>query len=155
MFSISYILSTRASANAAQTTAIGYADSADGLIAGQPTNTVELMYTLYADTTLTASVGFNDFTRMIQHWNQTTGGTWDTGDLNYDGSVNNLDFTLMTRTYNTTLGSQAQPAATAATPSSGGSASGTSSSGSTNSTPPPVPVHHHHATPRQRRKRRR
>ena len=104
------ITSIPAAQNGAQTTAIGYADSSDGLIAGQPANTVELRYTLYGDTKLTSSVGFNDFTRMTQHWNQTSGGTWDTGDFNYDGSVNSADFTLMTRTYNTRLGSQAQPA---------------------------------------------
>ena len=112
------ITSIPAAQNAVQTTAVGYADSADGLIAGQPANTIELKYTLFGDTTLTGSVGFNDFTRLTQHYNQTTGGTWDTGDFNYDGSVNSADFTLMTRTYNTSLGSQAQPAVDAASSSS-------------------------------------
>ena len=136
------ILSTRAAANAAQTTAIGYADSADGLIAGQPANTVELMYTLYGDTTLTASVGFNDFTRMTQHWNQTSGGAWDTGDFNYDGSVNMPDFTLMSRTYNTSLGSQAQPATTAATSTTAAPSSGAA-------------THHHRGNSKHPRKHRR
>ena len=104
------ITSTAAASNAAQTTAIGYADSADGLIAGQPFNTIELKYTLYGDTTLSGSVGFNDFTRLTQHWNQTSGGTWDAGDFNYDGSVNSADFILMTSTYNTGLGASAVPA---------------------------------------------
>ena len=113
------IQSSSAAANAAHTTAIGWADSADGLIASQPANTIELKYTLYGDTTLTGSVGFNDFTRLTQHYNQTSGGAWDTGDFNYDGSVNSADFTLMTRTYNTGLGSQAMPAAQAG---AGGSA---------------------------------
>ena len=122
------ITSIPAAQNAAQTTAIGYADSADGLIAGQPANTIELKYTLYGDTTLAGTVGFNDFTRMTQHWNQTSGGTWDTADFNYDGSVNSADFTLMTRTYNTSLGSQASPAVTAA-------ASGSQQKAS----PPPTP----------------
>ena len=111
------ITSLPAAQNAARTTGIGYADSADGLIAGQPANTIELKYTLYGDTTLASTVGFNDFTRMTQHWNQTTGGTWDTGDFNYDGSVNSADFTLMTRTYNTSLGNQAAPAVSAASAS--------------------------------------
>jgi hypothetical protein len=69
------ITSIPAALNAAQTTAIGYADSADGIIVGQPANTIELKYTLYGDTTLTGSAGFNDFTRLTQHYNQTTGGT--------------------------------------------------------------------------------
>src|SRR5579864_9481006 len=107
-----------AAANAAQTTGIGYADSADGLIPGQPANTIELKYTLYGDTGLRGSVGFNDFTRLTQHYNQTTGGTWDTGDFSYDGSVNFNDFTLMTRTYNTNVGSQASPAVSGATAAS-------------------------------------
>lgn len=108
------ITSAPAHANAAQTTAIGYADSADGLITGQKANTIELKYTLYGDTTLTGIAGFNDFTRLTQHYNQTSGGTWDTGDFNYDTSVNSADFTLLTRTYNTSLGSQAVPATAAA-----------------------------------------
>ena len=99
------ITSTAAAQNARQTTGIGYADSADGLIPGQPANTIELKYTLYGDTGLSGSVSFSEFTRLTQHYNQTTGGTWDTGDFNYDGSVNFTDFTLMTRTYNTNLGS--------------------------------------------------
>jgi hypothetical protein len=105
------ITSTPAAQNALKTTTIGYADSVDGRIPGQPANTLELQYALYGDTNLTGSVGFNDFTRVTQHYNQTSGGTWDTGDFNYDGSINFKDFTLMTRTYGTSLGAQASPAA--------------------------------------------
>ena len=99
------ITSTAAANNAQQTTAIGYADSADGLIAGQPANTIELKYTLYGDTTLTGTVGFNDFTRLTQNYGATAGGTWDTGDFNYDGITDANDFTLLSRDYNSTLGS--------------------------------------------------
>lgn len=145
------ITSTPAAANAAQTTAIGYADSADGLISGQPLNTIELKYTLYGDTTLTGTVGFNDFTRMTQHWNQTSGGAWDTGDFNYDGSVSNADFVLMTRTYNTTLGNQAVPVISGA--------QGTANSASTTtshkhaSTPKPAQANHHARARKNREKR--
>ena len=104
------ITSTVAAGNVLQTTAVGYADSADHLIANQPVNTIELKYTLYGDTTLTGSVGFNDFTRLTQHYNQTIGGTWDIGDFNYDTSVNSADFTLMTRTYNTSISTMLVPA---------------------------------------------
>ena len=97
------VISSAAAQDALQRTAIGYADSADGLIAGQPTNTVELMYTLYGDTTLAGTVGSNDFNTLTQHYHQTSGGTWDTGDFNYDGSIDFSDFTLLTRTYNTAL----------------------------------------------------
>ena len=134
------ITSTAAAANAAQTTGIGYADSADGLIPGQPANTIELKYTLYGDTTLTGTVGFNDFTRLTQHWNQTAGGTWDTGDFNYDGSVNNGDFTLMSRTYNTSVGSQALPAVSAATLAVSAASSNTAPAPSAGSVQAPAPV---------------
>jgi hypothetical protein len=106
------ILSSSAAANPNQTTAIGYVDSADGLIAGQLANSIELKYVLYGDTGLQGStgnysVGFTDFTRLTQHYNTNSGATWDQGDFNYDGSVNFADFTLLSRTYNTTLGAQA------------------------------------------------
>ena len=136
------ITSIAAAQNAAQTTAISYADSADGLIAGQPANTIELKYTLYGDTTLSGSVGFNNFTRLTQHYNQTSGGTWDIGDFNYDSSVNLADFALLSRTYNTNLGAQAQPAATAAN-SSSNVATSISSPGSATFAPPGSAVHRH------------
>lgn len=108
------IISSVAASNAAQTTAIAYADSAEGLVVGLPADTIELKYALIGDTGLTGSVGFNDFTRLTQHYNQLSGGTWETGDLNYDGRVNFSDFSLMTRTYNTSLGSTAQTGITPA-----------------------------------------
>ena len=149
------ITSTPARNNAAQTTAIGYADSADGLIPGQPANTIELKYTLYGDTGLGGSVGFNDFTRLTQHYGQTTGAAWDTGDFNYDTSVNSADFTLLTRTYNTSIGNQALPAVAAgSTASAGSTSSPQTASGQAGAptasakapavqvTPPPTPAHH-------------
>jgi hypothetical protein len=113
------ILSSAAAANVNQTTAIGYVDSADGVITGQPLNTIELAYTLYGDTTLQAgsghSVGFTDFMRLTQHYD-IANATWDEGDFNYDGSVTSADFTLLSRTYNMTLGARApMPAASAPT----------------------------------------
>ena len=140
------ITSIPAAQNALQTTAIGYADSADGQIPGQPANTVELKYTLYGDTTLTGTVGVNDFTRLTQHYHQTTGGTWDTGDFNYDGSVNFSDFTLLTRTYNTSLGSQAVPSVQASSTVTPAVKPVPAKSGTpptaVHSKPPPSPAHH-------------
>ena len=137
------ITSLPAAQNLAQTTGIGYADSADGLILGQTPNTIELKYTLYGDTTLTGTVGFNDFTRMTQHWNQTVGAAWDTGDFDYDGTVNLGDFTLMSRTYNTALGSQAAP---------GGSAAGGGATASGPRAQPPPSKHHSPVKPNKKRR---
>ena len=152
------ITSIPASSNAMQTTGIGYADSSDGLIAGQPANTIELIYTLYGDTTLSGAVGFNDFTRMTQHWNETTGGTWDTGDFNYDGSINSADYTLLTRAYSTTPGSQATTTITtptlAATAASGSSTGTPVPAINVNSTPSAHPVSHHVPAKNHKKRRR-
>jgi hypothetical protein len=86
---------------------------------------------------------------MTQHWNQSVGGTWDTGDFNYDGSVNTADFTLMTRTYNTGLGSQAAPAVSgdtlASAPVVTPPAVNTGSPAVMVQTEPAASVAHHHA----------
>ena len=100
------ISSSAAASNAAQATAIGYTDSADGLILGQPANTLELKYTLYGDTGLAGTVGFTDFMRMTQHFTQNGGATWAEGDFNYDGSVNAADFALLKPNYGQTLPAQ-------------------------------------------------
>jgi hypothetical protein len=100
------INSAAAATNVNQTTAIGYVDSADGIIAGQPANTIELKYTLYGDTGLAGTVGFTDFMRMTQHDNHNGGATWDQGDFNYDGSVNAADFALLKPNYGQTLPAQ-------------------------------------------------
>jgi len=100
------ITSTAAAANANKNTAIGYADSAEGLVS-LPANTIELKYTLYGDTGLTGSVGFTDFMRMTQHFTQ-SGQTWGRGDFNYDGSVNSADFNLLQPNYGQALPAPAQ-----------------------------------------------
>jgi ELWxxDGT repeat protein len=96
------ITSTAAAANVNHTTAIGYADSAEGLVA-LPANTIELKYTLYGDTGLAGAVGFTDFMRMTQHYTQNSGATWSEGDFNYDGSVNVADFNLLKPNYGQSL----------------------------------------------------
>ena len=74
------ITSTAAAGSSNHSTAIGYADSADGLVP-LPANTIELKYTLHGDTGLTGTVGFTDFMRMTQHYTL-TGMTWgETGYL--------------------------------------------------------------------------
>ena len=96
------ISSSAAASNAAQTTAIGYADSAEGLVA-MPSDTIEVKYALYGDTGLGGTVGFTDFMRMTQHFTQNSGATWAEGDFNYDGSVNAADFALLQPNYGQTL----------------------------------------------------
>jgi Dockerin type I domain/PEP-CTERM motif len=72
---------------------IGYADGADGVVAGLPSGEIEIMLTLLGDANLDGTVNTEDFTRFSNHLGQ-SGTGWDNGDFNYDGTVNAEDFTL-------------------------------------------------------------
>jgi rhamnogalacturonan endolyase len=71
---------------------IGYADGADGVVAGLPSGEIEIMFTLLGDANLDGTVNAEDFTLFSQHVGQS--GGWDEGDFNDDGTVNAEDFTL-------------------------------------------------------------
>ena len=103
------IMSSTAAADSAHLHAIGYVDSADGSGYNATANSIEVKYTLYGDTALVGSVGFTDFMRMTQHYTQNTGGTWDTGDFNYDGSINSADFNLLQPAYGLSLATSPGP----------------------------------------------
>jgi hypothetical protein len=71
---------------------IGYADGADGVVAGLPSGEIEIMFTLLGDANLDGTVNAEDFTQFSHNLGQS--GPWDDGDFNYDGTVNAEDFTL-------------------------------------------------------------
>jgi autotransporter-associated beta strand protein len=71
---------------------IGYADGADGLIAGLPSGEIEIMYTLLGDANLDGTVNAEDYTPFSHNIGQ-SGMSWDDGDFNYDGTVNSEDYT--------------------------------------------------------------
>ncbi len=70
---------------------IGYADGADGAVAGLPSGEIEVMFTLLGDANLDGIVNSEDFTPFSA--NVGKNGSWDNGDFNYDGTVNSEDFT--------------------------------------------------------------
>jgi PEP-CTERM motif-containing protein/dockerin type I repeat protein len=72
---------------------IGYADGADGVVAGLPSGEIEIMFTLLGDANLDGTVNTEDFTQFSTNLGQ-SGKMWDDGDFNYDGTVNTEDFTL-------------------------------------------------------------
>ncbi|HSZ55212.1 MAG TPA: hypothetical protein VK797_06095 [Tepidisphaeraceae bacterium] len=109
------ITSSAAAANhtaGKNTTAIGYADSADGQGVNTKPNTIELTYTLYGDANLDHQVNSADLQILLAFLNRT--GAWDQGDFNYDGQVNSADLQAELFTLNTSLGNQATPALVAA-----------------------------------------
>ncbi len=70
---------------------IGYADGADGVVAGLPSGEIEIMFTLLGDANLDGTVNAEDFTPFSA--NVGKDGSWDQGDFNYDGTINSEDFT--------------------------------------------------------------
>ena len=82
---------------------IGYADGADGIIAGLPSGEIEIMYTLVADANLDGTVNTEDFTPFSNNLND-SGRSWDQGDFNYDGTVNSEDFTPFSHDLNESAG---------------------------------------------------
>ena len=82
--------------------ALGFADSADGVVAGLAANTVLVKFTRLGDLNLDGVVNFTDLLILAQHYGQPT-SKWDQGDLNYDGTVNFADLLGLAQNYGGTL----------------------------------------------------
>ncbi len=97
--------------------ALGYADGAEGIVAGLSSGQIEVKYTLLGDALLNGSVTGNDFTILVGNLNKSflpNGNPvgWDDGDFEYSGSVNGNDFTDLVSNLNksATLGDVQVPA---------------------------------------------
>jgi autotransporter-associated beta strand protein len=73
---------------------LGYADGADGVVAGLLPGQIEVKYTLYGDANLDGSVNGTDFGILAANFGKSVSG-WDQGDFNYNGTVNGSDFALL------------------------------------------------------------
>jgi autotransporter-associated beta strand protein len=74
--------------------AVGYADGADGVVAGLSSGQLEIKYTRYGDANLDGVVSGDDFTILVGNLGKSV-SAWDKGDFNYDGVVSGDDFTLL------------------------------------------------------------
>jgi hypothetical protein len=74
--------------------AVGYADGADGIVAGLSSGQLEIKYTRYGDANLDGVVSGDDFTILVGNLGKSV-SRWDQGDFNYDGVVSGDDFTLL------------------------------------------------------------
>jgi autotransporter-associated beta strand protein len=73
---------------------IGYADGADGVVAGLASGQIEVAYALYGDANLDGVINGDDFSIMASNWGKKVAG-WDRGDFNYDGVVSGDDFAAL------------------------------------------------------------
>ena len=103
------ITSSDAQANAKF--AIGETDSADGVVTGQPANTILLKYVLTGDADENGKVDFADLVTLARDYNK-TGADWAQGNFDYSGKVGFGDLVLLARNYNGSAA--AAPFATAA-----------------------------------------
>jgi autotransporter-associated beta strand protein len=74
--------------------AVGYADGADGVVAGLSSGQLELKYTRYGDANLDGVVSGDDFAILVGNLGKSA-AAWDKGDFNYDGVVSGNDFALL------------------------------------------------------------
>jgi hypothetical protein len=116
------ITSVTAASGPAGAFGIGFADSADGMVAGQPANTVEIRYTLMGDANLDGTVNGSD--AVLLGRNYLVGGktAWDLGNFNYDSTINLADAAFLQKNYNATVTASLTPAAVLAGASGAGGA---------------------------------
>jgi autotransporter-associated beta strand protein len=86
---------------------IGYADGADGVVAGLPSGEIEIVFTLLGDANLDGTVNSEDFSPFSHNLGQ-SGISWDDGDFNYDGTVNSEDFSSFSHNLGQTASLAAQ-----------------------------------------------
>jgi hypothetical protein len=100
-----------ASSAAAGIFGVGYADSADGVVIGQPANTIEVRYTVAGDANLDRAVDYGDALILQAHYNASGTPAWDTGNFNYDSIIDSTDALLLARNYTITATGSVTPAA--------------------------------------------
>jgi autotransporter-associated beta strand protein len=77
--------------------ALGYADGADGVVAGLSSGQIEVKYTLLGDANLDGIVSGDDFTILVGNLGKSGVLNWDKGNFLYSstGSITGDDFTAL------------------------------------------------------------
>jgi hypothetical protein len=104
------ITSSAAASGPAITFGIGYADSADGAVSGQPANTIEIRYTVMGDSNLDRVVDSNDAITMARNYLLAGKTAWDQGNFNYDVTINLSDAQILQKNFNAVATVSAAPA---------------------------------------------
>jgi autotransporter-associated beta strand protein len=76
---------------------VGYADGADGIVAGLSSGEIEILPTLAGDAKLQGDVVFGDFQLLSQYFGQS--GGWDEGNFTYGSTIDFADFQLLAQNF--------------------------------------------------------
>jgi hypothetical protein len=76
---------------------VGYADGADGIVAGLSSGEIEIMPALAGDAKLQGNVDFGDFQLLSQYFGQS--GGWDEGNFAYGSTIDFADFQLLSQNF--------------------------------------------------------
>jgi hypothetical protein len=110
------ITSASAASGPAATFGVGYADAADGIVVGQPANSIELRYTLMGDANLDRTVNSTDAILLARNYLAINSPAWDIGNFNYDTATTLADATLLQKNFNATVTASVVSAAVAPPP---------------------------------------
>ena len=80
---------------------LGYADGADGIVAGLNAGDFLIKPAVPGDADLNGKVDFPDLVLLARHYGQSNVG-WDVGDFNYEGKVGFDDLVILARHYGKT-----------------------------------------------------
>jgi ELWxxDGT repeat protein len=118
------ITSIAAAGGAAGVYGIGYVDSADGVVAGQPVNTVEVRYTVMGDANLDRVVNSTDAIQMARNYLVAGKSAWDLGNFNYDATIDYSDALILQKNFNAVATGSVVAATTASAVNAGAGVSG-------------------------------
>ena len=119
--SVGSIISTAAAGGAGGVMGVGYADSFDGVVTGQPANTVEVRYTVMGDANLDRVVNMIDANLLQANFGTAGTPAWDAGNFNYDTLIDSNDAISLARNYGLSASGSVTQATSAVTAADFGS----------------------------------
>jgi len=99
------IVSSDAASGALGLYAVGFADTAHGLIPSGTSTYYELRFTVAGDTNLDGVVDSNDALILARHYPASGSPSWDLGNFNYDSATDYADALILQKNYNLSIAS--------------------------------------------------
>jgi len=94
------VITSTAAANSNGLYTLGWADSSDGVVAGQRPQTLEVRFTLPGDANLDEAVNSADGVILARNYLVAGKTAWDQGNFNYDSVIDAKDAAMLQKNYN-------------------------------------------------------